>query len=286
VYSLAPALAAGNTAVLKPSSFAPISVLHFASLFGEAGFPPGVVNVVTGAGSTTGNALVANPSVAKIVFTGGAAAGKEVAKRAAEHLAQTTLELGGKSPNIVFDDADIDQAVDGLVTGIYSAAGQSCVSGSRAFVQSSVFDKVVAKLVARTSKIRVGDPMDPSTEMGPLASREQLKKVSSYIEIGKKEAELIYGGKRLEGDLSRGYYVQPTVFKTDNAARIAREEIFGPVLSVIPFKTEEDVVKMANDTEFGLAAGVWTRDLGRANRLPRNCRRGQSGSTPTGRYPT
>lgn len=270
VYSLAPALAAGNTVVLKPSTFAPVSVLRFASLFGEAGFPPGVVNVVTGSGSAAGDALVSHPTVAKVAFTGGTTAGKEVARKAAEHLIQTTLELGGKSPNIVFEDADLDQATEGLIAGIFSAAGQSCVAGSRAFVQSTVFDEMVGKIVKRVSNLVIGDPLDPATEMGPLASSEQLRKVSSYVELGKKEGRLLCGGERIdEGKLARGYYFQPTIFKTDNTVTIAREEIFGPVLCVIPFVDEQDAVRLANDTPFGLAAGVWTRDLGKASRMSR-----------------
>lgn len=274
-YSMAPALAAGNTIVLKPSRYAPVSTLELMKLVEDAGFPRGVINVVTGSGEKTGNALISHPLVKRISFTGGTEMGKHVAKIAAQNLTGTTLELGGKSPNIIFEDADLDSAVNGILAGIFAACGQTCVAGSRAFIQESVFDEVVRRLTARTKQIKMGDPLDADTEYGPIANKEQYEKVQHYVNVAKADgAQLLYGGKAPALKENRGLFFEPTIFKTTNNMKIAREEVFGPILCVIPFRDEEDAVKLANDTEFGLASGIWTKDIGRAHRIAKKLQAG------------
>jgi aldehyde dehydrogenase (NAD+) len=264
-WKLAPALAAGCTAVVKPSEFTSASMVEFAALFKQAGFPDGVVNVVTGYGPEVGEALVTHPDVAHIGFTGGAAAGKKIYELAARHLKTVTLELGGKSPNIVFDDADLDQAVKGVVSGIFAASGQSCQAGSRLLVQRSIHDAFIDKLVAFVRTAKLGDPSQPDTQIGPIATRPQFEKVLSYIEVAKNEgATCVLGGKS-RPDLGAGQFVEPTIFtNVRNDMRIAQEEVFGPVLAVIPFEDEADAIRIGNDVRFGLAAAVWTKDLRRA----------------------
>ncbi|WP_088709696.1 aldehyde dehydrogenase, partial [Noviherbaspirillum denitrificans] len=264
-WKLAPALAAGCTAVIKPSEFTSASMLEFAELFAQAGFPPGVVNVITGFGQEVGEPLVTHPQVAHIGFTGGDAAGRKIYELAARHLKTVTLELGGKSPNIVFDDADLQQAVKGVVSGIFAASGQSCQAGSRLLVQESIHDRFVSMLVDFVSQAKMGDPSLPDTQIGPIATRPQFEKVLSYIQIAKDEgATCVLGGKP-RSDLGAGMFVEPTIFTgVNNRMRIAQEEVFGPVLSVIPFKDEEDAIRIGNDVQFGLAAAVWTRSLHRA----------------------
>lgn len=264
-WKLGPALAAGCTAVVKPSEFTSASMLEFAALFKEAGFPDGVVNVVTGYGPEVGEALVTHADVAHIGFTGGTAAGRKIYELAARHLKTVTLELGGKSPNIVFDDADLDQAVKGVVSGIFAASGQSCQAGSRLLLQESIHDRFVEKLVAFVRTAKLGDPSHPDTQVGPIATRPQFEKVLAYIEIAKGEgATCVLGGKS-RPDLGAGQFVEPTIFtNVRNDMRIAQEEVFGPVLAVIPFKDEADAVRIGNDVKFGLAAAVWTKDLRRA----------------------
>jgi acyl-CoA reductase-like NAD-dependent aldehyde dehydrogenase len=264
-WKLAPALAAGCTAVVKPSEFTSASMVEFAQLFDEAGFPKGVVNVVTGLGAEVGEALVTHPLVAHIGFTGGTAAGRRIYELAARGLKTVTLELGGKSPNIVFDDADLDQAVKGVVSGIFAASGQSCQAGSRLLLQSSIHDRFVDKLVAFVREARLGDPSLPETQIGPIATRPQFEKILSYIQIAKDEGATCVLGGRSRPELGAGRFIEPTIFTgVRNDMRIAQEEVFGPVLSVIPFGDEQDAIRIGNDTAFGLAAAVWTRDLRRA----------------------
>ena len=264
-WKLAPALAAGCTAVVKPSEFTSASMVEFATLFGKAGFPDGVVNVVTGFGPDVGAPLVAHPDVAHIGFTGGEMAGVKIYEAAARGLKTVTLELGGKSPNIVFDDADLEQAVKGAVSGIFAAAGQSCQAGSRLLLQEGIHDKFVQMLIDFVKDAKLGDPASHDTQIGPIATKPQFEKILSYIDIAKKEgATCVYGGKA-RPDIGAGQFIEPTIFtNVDNKMRIAQEEVFGPVLSVIKFKDEKDAIRIGNDVVYGLAAGVWTKDLRRA----------------------
>jgi (Z)-2-((N-methylformamido)methylene)-5-hydroxybutyrolactone dehydrogenase len=264
-WKLAPALAAGCTAVVKPSEFTSASMLELAKLFAEAGIPDGVVNVVTGFGQEVGEPLVTHPKVAHVGFTGGEVAGRRIYELAARGLKTVTLELGGKSPNIVFDDADLDQAVKGAVSGIFAASGQTCQAGSRLLLQRSIHDVFIEKLVAFVRSAKMGDPALPETQIGPIATRPQFEKILDYVRIAKEEGARCVLGGRSRPDLGAGLFVEPTIF-TDvrNDMRIAQEEVFGPVLSVIPFDTEEEAISIGNDIVYGLAAAVWTKSLRRA----------------------
>ncbi len=268
-WKVAPALAAGNTFVAKTAEQTPASTLEFAKLFEEAGFPPGVFNVVTGYGSA-GAALVGHPGVDKVAFTGSTEVGKQIMKDAADNVTKVTLELGGKSPNIVFEDADMEAAANGVVSGIFAATGQTCMAGSRLFVQEGLHDELVERLTEKAESIKMGDPLDEETEMGPVAFKEQLDKVLGYVETGQEEgAEIVAGGKRPDDpELKDGFFVEPTILTgVDNSMTVAQDEIFGPVLSVIPARDEDEVIRQANNTPYGLAAAVWTKDVQRAHRV-------------------
>lgn len=276
VWKLAPALAAGNVCVLKPSELTPLSALRLAAIFEQLEFPPGVVSVVTGAGATVGHTIAASPLVDKIAFTGGTKTGRSIMQDAAATLKRVSLELGGKSPNVVFADAEFETAVDYALYGIYANAGQVCSAGSRLLLEESLHDRFVERLVERARKIRVGDGFDPSTEMGPIISPVHRQRIEDYIKVGREEgASLVCGGQRLGGALAAGNFIEPTVFdRVDPQMRIVQEEIFGPVLVVQTFKDEADAVRLANDTVYGLAGAVFTEDVAKAHRVIRKLRAG------------
>ncbi len=266
-WKLAPALAAGNTVVVKPSEYTSASALEFIKLVEAAGFPPGVVNVVTGFGAEAGTPLVGHPKVAKVAFTGSDATGQRIYEAAAKGLKRVSMELGGKSPNIVFGDAHIDNAVKGVISGIFAATGQTCIAGSRLLVQRSIHDEFVGKLVALAKTAKMGNPMDISTQVGPVTNAPQYEKILHYIDVAKKEGAqaVLGGGPAKRPECGSGWFVEPTIFTgVGNAMRIAQEEVFGPVLSVIPFEDEDEAIAIGNDVVYGLAAGVWTQDMRRA----------------------
>jgi betaine-aldehyde dehydrogenase len=273
-WKLAPALAAGCACILKPAEQTPLTALEFANWFEEVGLPPGVVNIINGFGETAGAALVAHPGVDKVAFTGSAAVGKIIVKSAADTLKRVTLELGGKSPNIVFAEADWEAAVDGALFGVFINQGEVCSAGSRILVEKKIYAKFVESMTEKAKRIKLGPPLERETKMGPLVSKEHYDRVSSYLEIGKKEAKVAIGGGRPK-QFGKGYYLEPTIFyDVENSARIAREEIFGPVASVISFDGEADAIRIANDTPYGLAAAVWTRDIYKAFRVVKALRAG------------
>ena len=266
-WKLAPALAAGNTVVIKPSEYTSASALEFMKLIEQTGFPPGVVNVGTGFGAEVGMPLVEHPLVAKVAFTGSDATGQRIYEAAARGLKRVTMELGGKSPNIVFDDAHLDNAMKGVISGIFAATGQTCIAGSRLLVQRSIHGEFVEKLVAFAKTAKMGNPMDLGTQVGPVTNKPQFEKVLKYIDIAKGEgAQPVLGGARAtQPECGEGWFVEPTIFTgVRNAMRIAQEEVFGPVLAVIPFEDEDEAVAIGNDVAYGLAAGVWTQNMRRA----------------------
>jgi aldehyde dehydrogenase (NAD+) len=274
-WKVGPALACGCTVVLKPAEQTPLTALRFGELAMEAGLPAGVLNIITG-GPETGKALVSHPDVDKVAFTGSTMVGKEIMRNAADTLKRVTLELGGKSPNIVFADSDLDAAVKGAINGIFYGKGEVCCAGSRLFVENKVRDQFVDKLLARARKLQPGDPLDPKTRLGALVSQEQMNTVLRYIETGKSEgAELLTGGKRAVVGNGKGFFVEPTVFgSVSNEMTVAREEIFGPVLATLDFDDLDQVAAMANQTSYGLAAAIWTRDIKKAHALSRRLRAG------------
>ncbi|MBI4728832.1 MAG: aldehyde dehydrogenase family protein [Acidobacteria bacterium] len=294
LWKMAPALAAGNAIVVKPSEHAPLVPLRLMDLVARAGFPPGVVGCVTGTGPETGRALVEHPGVDKIAFTGGTETGREVASTAGRLLKRVSLELGGKSANIVFADADLDAAASQACVACFLGSGQQCIAGSRLLVEASIHDEFCERAVAAARGFITGDPMDPSVQLGPLISARQLDRVLAFVEEARPEATVALGGARLGGDLARGYFVPPTVVTgVRNDMPIAREEIFGPVLSVIPFRDEAEAIQIANDSPYGLAGGVWTNDLSRAHAVARALKAGTvwvnswlavNPSTPFGGY--
>jgi len=274
-WKLGPALACGCTIVMKPAEQTPLTTLRFGELAVEAGIPPGVLNILTG-GPEVGKAMVRHAGIDKIAFTGSTAVGKEIMKGAADTLKRVTLELGGKSPNIVFADADIDGAVKGAINGIFYGKGEVCNAGSRLFVEEKVKDEFLEKLMGRAKKMQPGDPLDPKTRLGAIVSQEQMQTVLGYIEAGKKDgAKLLAGGNRVSVDGGKGYFLEPTIFgDVSNEMTIAREEIFGPVLATLSFGDIDEVVEQANRNQYGLAAAVWTRDVKKAHTISRQLKAG------------
>ncbi len=269
VWKFAPALAAGNCVILKPSEFTPLSVIRLAQVFKDAGIPDGVVNIVTGDGAVAGNALISHPLIDKIAFTGGSKTGRHIGAVAAQNLKKVTLELGGKNPVIIFDDANMDLAIDWGLFAAFANSGQVCTAGSRILVHEKIYEKYVARFIETAQKIVVGNGLTEGVTMGPLVSAQHREKVESYIEIGKKEAKLALGGDRPTGEnFGNGYYLNPTIFiDVKPSDRIAREEIFGPVVSILKFETEEEAIALANDTEYGLGFGIFTQDITRVHRV-------------------
>jgi aldehyde dehydrogenase (NAD+) len=276
VWKIAPALACGNTVVIKPASNTALSLLKFAEYAKEAGLPAGVLNVIPGRGSVVGNAIVDHPGVDAIAFTGSTEVGKQLMARAAKTLKKVSLELGGKSPNIVFADADLDAAAKGALNAIFYGKGEVCAAGSRLLVEESAHEELMAKVIERANKMTAGDPLHPKTRLGAIVSKEQMENVLSYIEAGKNEgAKLVAGGQRTDIGTGKGYFIQPTIFDDVTPDhRIAREEIFGPVLATLKFKDAEDGIAKANATVYGLAAAVWTRDVSKAHRIARAVKAG------------
>lgn len=273
---LAPALAAGNTVVIKPSEFASASTLELVKLAEKAGFPPGVINVVTGDGKV-GQALTSSMQIDKVSFTGGINTAKHVIQSTSENLVSVTTELGGKSPNIIFEDASIEDAVTGAIAGVFGGAGQTCIAGSRVLIQESIYDEVVSKIVDFARGIKLGNPLEIETEMGPLANKAQLDKTLSMIAQAQAEgSRLLCGGRRPDHpDLQKGYFVEPTILECDhNKMMICQEEVFGPVMAILKFKDEEEAIRIANDTKYGLASGVWTNNVKRAHRMARQVEAG------------
>jgi betaine-aldehyde dehydrogenase len=277
-WKLAPALAAGNTIVLKPAEQTPVNAMELGKLIQEAGFPDGVVNIVPGYGETAGASLASHPGIDKIAFTGSTEVGKIVAREAAQNLTKVSLELGGKAPNIIFADADIEQAVNGAMMGIFFNQGQVCCAGSRLFLAAEIKDEFLDRFKEKAQKIKVGNPMDKGTQMGPQVSEEQLDRIKGYVDIARGEgATVLTGGEppKLDEAFQKGYFFQPTIFgEVKNQMRVAQEEIFGPVTCAITFENEEDLIKQANDTLYGLSAGLWTRDITRAHRFAKEVHAG------------
>ncbi len=275
-WKVAPALAAGNAAILKPASYTPLTALELGRIALEAGLPEGILNVITGPGATTGNALAGHPGVDKIAFTGETLTGVSILQQAAPNITRVSLELGGKSPNIIFQDADLEKAVPAAITSVFGNAGQDCCARSRAFVHRSIAEEFDQRVAAGSRQLKVGDPLDSATEVGPLISMKQRERVQAYVDVGQREgARLLSGGSAPGGTLARGSYLDPTVFdRADNKMRIAQEEIFGPVLTIIPFSDEDEVLRLVNDTPYGLSGSIWTRDIGRALRVARGVKTG------------
>jgi len=272
---LAPALAAGNTVVIKPSENASVTTLELGRLIEKAGFPAGVVNIISGDGNV-GDTLTKQANINKISFTGGSNTGRKIAQNASQNLIPCTLELGGKSPNIIFSDANLEGAVNGAIAGIFGASGQTCIAGSRLLVQQSIYEEVLEELVVKTNKIKLGNPLEQQTQMGPVANEKQFNNILSMIEKGKNEGiDIVTGGHKAYDDKLSGFFIRPTIIaNVNNSMMIALEEIFGPVLSVIPFYDEEEAINIANHSRYGLASGVWTKDISRAHYLAKKIKSG------------